>query len=83
MLHSSRDTFAIKEWLAGRWRRSHAKDASLQMACTAMPSAASAQLDDGRLVSFALSVEAFAEDCARAAVVVSARAGAGRLRRHC
>ena len=39
------------------------------------------RLTDGRLVSFALSVEAFAEDCARAAVVVSAAPGAGRLRR--
>ena len=31
------------------------------------------RLADGRLVAFALSAEAFAEDCARAAVVISAR----------
>jgi competence protein ComEC len=34
-------------------------------------------LADGRLVSFALSAEAFSEDCKRAAVVVSPRAAPG------
>ena len=42
-----------------------------------MPPAASAGWATAGLVSFVLSVEAFAEDCARAAVVVSAREAPG------
>src|SRR5262245_37687432 len=41
------------------------------MVCDAIGSIG--KLGDGRLVAMALEVEAFAEDCARAAVVVSAR----------
>ena len=52
-------------------------------ACTtaspATPSAASASSRTGGWPPWRSSVEAFAEDCARAAVVVSARAGAGAV----
>ena len=37
-----------------------------------------ATLRDGRTVAFASSVEAFAEDCARAAIVLSSRTAPGR-----
>ena len=84
MLHSGRDTFAIKEWLAAD---GDARDAEgHQPRCKGVRCDAVGcigALADGRLVSMALSAEAFAEDCARAAVVVSAREAPARLRRHC
>jgi competence protein ComEC len=65
VLHSGRDSFAIKEWLAADGDTRDVKDASLRT------------LKDGRPVSMALSADAFVEDCARAAVVVSARQAPG------
>ena len=73
VLASGRDTFAIKEWLAADGDNRTPKDAGLSagVACDAI--GCIGQLKDGRLAAMALKVEAFAEDCARAAVVVSAR----------
>ncbi len=81
VLYNARDTFAIKEWLAANEDTRTVKDASLHDGVQCDAAGCIGRLGDGRLVSFALSIEAFAEDCARAAVVVSAR-GAGRLRRY-
>ena len=50
-----------------------AKDASLNDGVRCDAIGCTAKLADGRLVAFALSAEAFEEDCARAAVVVSPR----------
>jgi len=74
VLASSRDTFAIKEWLAADGDARDVKDTSLHdgIACDAV--GCIGKLAGGRLVSMALTIEAFDEDCARAAVVVSARA---------
>ncbi len=71
MLHSNRDSFAIKEWLAADGDARSVKDTGLHegVACDAI--GCIGRLADGRLVSEALSAEAFAEDCARAAIVVS------------
>ena len=55
------------------------KDASLHDGVQCDAVGCIGRLADGRLVSFVLSVEGFAEDCARAAVVVSPRAAP----RHC
>ena len=73
VLHSNRDSFAIKEWLAADGDARTVKDATLRdgVACDAV--GCIGRLSDGRPVSEALSVEAFAEDCARAAVVLSPR----------
>jgi competence protein ComEC len=49
------------------------KDASLRDGVRCDAVGCIGRLTDGRLVSFALASEAFAEDCTRAAVVVSAR----------
>ena len=53
------------------------KDASLHDGVQCDAIGCIGRLADGRRVSFALSVEAFAEDCARAAVVVSPRSAPG------
>lgn len=77
MLHSGRDTFATKEWLAADADARTVKDASLHDGVNCDAVGCIGRLPDGRLASMALSVEAFAEDCTRAAVVVSPRVAPG------
>ncbi len=77
ILHNSRDTFAIKEWLMADGDGRDAKDASLREGVQCDAIGCVGRLADGRLVSYALSVEAFDEDCARAAVVASPREAPG------
>ncbi len=73
VLSQGRDTFALKEWLAADGDARDVKDKSLHtgVACDAV--GCIGKLANGRLAAMALKIEAFAEDCARAAVVVSAR----------
>ena len=73
VLQSGRDSFAIKEWLAADGDTRDAKDAGLHDGVRCDAIGCIGTLKDGRLVSMALSAEAFVEDCARAAVVVTAR----------
>jgi competence protein ComEC len=77
VLSSGRDSFVIKEWLAADGDGRDAKDKTLRagVACDAV--GCIGRLMDGRLVSMALKAEAFAEDCARAGVVISAREAPG------
>ncbi len=72
-LARGRDTFIVKEWLAADGDGRDPKDKSLDagVACDAV--GCIGKLKDGRLVSMAFRAEAFIEDCARAAVVVSRR----------
>jgi competence protein ComEC len=74
LLHVGRDNFAVKEWLAADGDGRDIKDSSLHKGVQCDAIGCIGRLPDGRLVSFVLSEEAFAEDCARAAVVVSSRA---------
>jgi len=73
ILHNGRDTFAIKEWLAADADARVPKDTSLANGVRCDAIGCIGTLNDGRLISMVLGVEAVAEDCARAAVVVSAR----------
>jgi competence protein ComEC len=73
VLHSARDSFAIKEWLAADADARTPKDPSLSGGVSCDAIGCIGKLGEGRFVAMALEVEAFAEDCARAAVVVSAR----------
>lgn len=77
VLHSPRDQFAIKEWLMADGDARTPKDASLGLGVRCDAIGRIGKLKDGRLASFALSAEAFAEDCTRAAVVVSPRQSPG------
>ena len=77
VLHSGRDTFAVKEWLAADGDGRSVKDAGLHDGVSCDAAGCIGHLADGKLVSMALKAEAFAEDCARAAVVVSAREAPG------
>ncbi|MEI9805425.1 MAG: ComEC/Rec2 family competence protein [Pseudolabrys sp.] len=77
VLSSGRDTFAVKEWLAADGDARTVKDASLGDGVRCDAIGCVGRLNDGRLVSFALSIEAFAEDCVQAAVVISPRGAPG------
>jgi competence protein ComEC len=77
VLHSGRDNFAVKEWLAADGDNRDAKDAGLGDGVRCDAIGCIGTLKDGRLVSMALSAEAFAEDCARAVVVMSPRQAPG------
>lgn len=73
ILQAGRDRFVIKEWLAADGDARTAKDASLGEGVRCDAIGCIGTLADGRLVSFAREIEALAEDCVRAAVVVSPR----------
>jgi competence protein ComEC len=77
VLYTGRDTFAVKEWLAADGDARGVKDAGLRDGVRCDAVGCTAKLADGRLVAFALSAEAFAEDCTRSVVVVSAREAPG------
>jgi competence protein ComEC len=73
LLTGGRDTFALKDWLAADGDNRDPTDKTLHagIACDAI--GCIGHLRDGRMVSYAKAVDAFPEDCTRAAVVVSAR----------
>jgi competence protein ComEC len=73
VLRAGRDTFAVKEWLAADADARTPNDASLGNGVTCDAVACIGKLADGRLVSVVLGIEAFREDCVRAALVVSER----------
>jgi competence protein ComEC len=77
VLSSGRDTFAIKEWLMADGEERLPADKSLHDGVRCDAAGCIGHFADGRLASMALTVEAFAEDCARAAVVVSVREAPG------
>ncbi len=77
VLAAGRDTFAVKEWLAADGDARAPKDASLGNGVRCDAAGCVGRLADGRLAAAALSVEAFAEDCIRTAVVISAREAPG------
>jgi competence protein ComEC len=72
-LHGGRDSFALKEWLAADADPRTPNDASLKEGVRCDAIGCIGKLADGRLVSMVLDIEAFAEDCVRAVVVVSPR----------
>jgi competence protein ComEC len=73
IVHSGRDSFAVRQWLAADAdARSHT-DESLGAGIRCDPAGCIGRLADGRLIALARSIEAFEEDCRRAAVVASPR----------
>ena len=70
---SGRDAFAIKEWLAADGDARLPSDETLPQGFRCDESACIASLPDGKFVSQVIEPDAFEEDCARAAVVVTTR----------
>jgi competence protein ComEC len=77
ILHSGRDTFAIREWLGADGDPRKPDDKTLSAGVRCDTDGCVARLADGRAVSLALTIDAFADDCARALVVVSPREAPG------
>jgi competence protein ComEC len=70
---TGKDSFAIREWLAADGDARTADDASLNDGVKCDAIGCIGRLADGRLVALSLTLEAFAEDCRRAAVIASPR----------
>jgi competence protein ComEC len=71
VLKTGNDSFAIGEWLAADADARTPRDAILGEGSKCDALGCVARLSDGRIVALALSPEAFADDCRRAAVVVT------------
>jgi competence protein ComEC len=73
MVKSGSDIFAVREWLAADADARAPKDKGLDQGIACDPAGCVGRLADGALVAISRSVEAFEEDCRRAALVVTAR----------
>jgi competence protein ComEC len=73
MIRSGGDAFTLRAWLAADADPRSPTDASLGEGIGCDPAGCVGRLGDGTPVALARSIEAFAEDCRRAAVVISAR----------
>ena len=71
--HTGGDTFATREWLAADADGRDVHDRGLGVGITCDPSGCIGKLADGRLVSYALTPDAFEEDCRRVSVIVAMR----------
>jgi competence protein ComEC len=74
-LHSGRDSFAIREWLAADADSRTTDDKTLGIGVRCDDDGCVGTLRDRRLVAMPLNTGAFAEDCARSLVVITARQG--------
>ncbi len=73
MIKSGSDTFAFREWLMADADLRAPKDKTLGEGIRCDAAGCIGRLSDGSLVAIANSIEAFEEDCRRAAVVLSGR----------
>ena len=71
--HTGGDTFATREWLAADADGRDVHDRGLGVGIACDPSGCIGKLADGRLVSYALTPDAFEEDCRRVSVIVAMR----------
>ena len=73
MVKTGSDTFAFREWLAADADARTPKDKALGEGIRCDEAGCVGRLADGALVAIPKTIEAFEEDCRRAALVVSAR----------
>jgi competence protein ComEC len=73
LMRIAKDTFLVKEWLAADGDARLPGDASLADGVSCDEAGCVAQLPDGGFVALVLRPEALADDCTRAAVIVTAR----------
>jgi competence protein ComEC len=73
MVKTGNDAFAFREWLAADGDARPAADPALGQGFSCDPVGCIARLGDGSVVALARAAEAFADDCARAALIVTAR----------
>lgn len=73
ILRTGRDNFTVREWLAADGDARLPDDATLRSGFTCDALGCVARLPDGRMASYATTPDAFEEDCARTALVVTPR----------
>ncbi|SEN31101.1 ComEC/Rec2 family competence protein [Bradyrhizobium sp. OK095] len=73
LIRTSKDSFLLKEWLAADADRRDAGSSALADGVSCDETGCVTPLADGRLVALALRIDALADDCSRAALVVTAR----------
>ena len=73
IMKTAKDTFLLKEWLAADADARPPGDPSLTDGVSCDESGCVVQMADGRFVTLALKPEALADDCERAAVIVTNR----------
>jgi competence protein ComEC len=73
LMRTSKDAFLLREWLAADADPRQAGDPSLAEGVSCDEAGCVVQMADGALVALALRPEALSDDCARAALVVTAR----------
>jgi competence protein ComEC len=73
MIKTGSDTFAFREWLAADANVRSPKDKALGEGIACDQAGCVGRLPDGSVVAIARTIEAFEEDCGRAALVASAR----------
>jgi competence protein ComEC len=71
VMSAGKDAFLMREWLAADADAREAGDASLSEGVSCDDSGCVVRAADGKLVAMALRLDALADDCARAAVVVT------------
>ncbi|GKT26408.1 ComEC family competence protein, partial [Aduncisulcus paluster] len=81
LMHSAKDAFLVKEWLAADADARAATDPSLGEGVSCDPSGCVTQGTGGAFVALATRPEALADDCERAALIRLRRHGALMLRR--
>jgi competence protein ComEC len=72
-IYHTGDSFAVREWLAADADDRDVHDQSLGQGIACDPSGCIGKLAGGGLVAYALSPEAFEEDCSRATLVIASR----------
>ncbi|MEY9185170.1 competence protein ComEC [Bradyrhizobium sp. USDA 326] len=72
VIRASKDGFLLREWLAADADARDAGNASLANGVSCDEAGCVTPLADGRLVALALRIDALADDCSRAALVVTA-----------
>jgi competence protein ComEC len=72
LMHSGKDAFLVKEWLAADADARDAADPSLTNGISCDEAACILPLSDGAFVSLALRPEALVDDCDRAVLIVTA-----------
>jgi competence protein ComEC len=73
LMRSSKDSYLLKEWLGADADLRLPNDASLGDGAACDEAGCVTALADGRLVALALQPDAFADDCARAVLIVTSK----------
>ena len=77
LIRTTKDAFLVKEWLAADADARLPADPSLLEGISCDEAGCVAEMADGALVALALRPDALADDCERAALVVTHETGAG------